>query len=556
MMLNDVVEHGDESGGGGGGAAAAAMVVVAAGGGNGQRKGNLQGLKKGPWTAAEDAILTDYVRRHGEGNWNSVQKNCGLMRCGKSCRLRWANHLRPNLKKGAFTPEEERVIIELHSKYGNKWARMATQLPGRTDNEIKNYWNTRMKRRQRAGLPMYPREFLDQTASFHMQQRQQEQNFIDHNNNNKPTSSLFTVFRKAPPADYNACNFSLSGESLADFSSSAPNAADSYQGHNSHHNNLICSTNYHPHQQQQYLNSNGVVVAPLSLSPPQVSTFAPPQQLIVFGQNSAAPAIDQLDGGSRGGGGGGESYPNNVISFTSLIMGDYEDRDVHRLESFSFASASELPSLQTPPRSGSSNAATSGYGGGAGVCIAAEEPDNGNSNNNNGDIVGDRNDEISHEDGVMMGGNMVIGDNGGMLDVLLQESKSIMCRKRKADDREISSPAGEDEGKRMCTPAMFRVAGSNEQLASNGCGWDLRDNFISSTGMEPAKEKGVVIAEEMSAATMADDDDLLSLLTNFPTSVPLPEWYRGNHHSTTNNNNNFNAYEISGSSGGLDDRQV
>ncbi|KAK6946928.1 hypothetical protein RJ641_000401, partial [Dillenia turbinata] len=113
-------------------------------------------LKKGPWTAAEDIILVEYVETHGEGNWNSVQKKTGLARCGKSCRLRWTNHLRPNLKKGSFSAEEERLILQLHSKLGNKWARMAAQLPGRTDNEIKNYWNTRMKRRIRQGLPLYP----------------------------------------------------------------------------------------------------------------------------------------------------------------------------------------------------------------------------------------------------------------------------------------------------------------------------------------------------------------------------------------------------------------
>ncbi|KAJ7298928.1 hypothetical protein O6H91_07G111800 [Diphasiastrum complanatum] len=122
-------------------------------------------LKKGPWTSAEDAILVDYVKKHGEGNWNSVQKHSGLSRCGKSCRLRWANHLRPNLKKGAFTNEEERQIIELHAKLGNKWARMASQLPGRTDNEIKNYWNTRIKRRMRAGLPVYPPDLQSLSAN-------------------------------------------------------------------------------------------------------------------------------------------------------------------------------------------------------------------------------------------------------------------------------------------------------------------------------------------------------------------------------------------------------
>ncbi|XP_077220792.1 transcription factor MYB97-like [Tasmannia lanceolata] len=113
------------------------------------------GLKKGPWTAAEDAVLREYVKKNGQGNWNSVHKNSTLFRCGKSCRLRWTNHLRPNLKKGSFSPQEERLILKLHAKLGNKWAQIASQLPGRTDNEIKNYWNTRIKRRSPARLPLY-----------------------------------------------------------------------------------------------------------------------------------------------------------------------------------------------------------------------------------------------------------------------------------------------------------------------------------------------------------------------------------------------------------------
>lgn len=85
-------------------------------------------LKKGPWTKAEDAMLIDYVTKYGEGNWSSVHRRTGLPRCGKSCRLRWANHLKPDLKKGAFTPEEEELIIEMHGKIGNKWARMAAEV--------------------------------------------------------------------------------------------------------------------------------------------------------------------------------------------------------------------------------------------------------------------------------------------------------------------------------------------------------------------------------------------------------------------------------------------
>ncbi|XP_061357631.1 transcription factor MYB97-like [Gastrolobium bilobum] len=84
-------------------------------------------MNKGPWTPQEDTTLRDYVSTYGEGMWNSVYKRSGLARCGKSCRLRWANHLRPYLKKGAFSKEEEQLVIQLHAQLGNKWARMAVQ---------------------------------------------------------------------------------------------------------------------------------------------------------------------------------------------------------------------------------------------------------------------------------------------------------------------------------------------------------------------------------------------------------------------------------------------
>ncbi|WZZ55013.1 hypothetical protein YC2023_055120 [Brassica napus] len=173
-----------------------------------------RGLKKGPWTTTEDAILTEYVRKRGEGNWNAVQKNSGLLRCGKSCRLRWANHLRPNLRKGSFSPDEEKIIIELHAKLGNKWARMASQLPGRTDNEIKNYWNTRTKRRQRAGLPLYPHEiqhrgignddeFEFSSFQFPNQDHPNHQNLIQYTNssNNSSSSSSFSSSSSQPPKE-------------------------------------------------------------------------------------------------------------------------------------------------------------------------------------------------------------------------------------------------------------------------------------------------------------------------------------------------------------------
>ncbi|XVE51237.1 hypothetical protein DITRI_Ditri02bG0023800 [Diplodiscus trichospermus] len=105
------------------------------------------GLKKGPWTPEEDQKLTDYIQKHGYGNWRTLPKNAGLQRCGKSCRLRWTNYLRPDIKRGRFSFEEEETIIQLHSILGNKWSAIAARLPGRTDNEIKNYWNTHIRKR-------------------------------------------------------------------------------------------------------------------------------------------------------------------------------------------------------------------------------------------------------------------------------------------------------------------------------------------------------------------------------------------------------------------------
>ncbi|KAL9263821.1 Transcription factor MYB33-like protein [Drosera capensis] len=117
-------------------------------------------LKKGPWTSCEDELLEEYVCLHGEGNWNAIQAHTVLARSGKSCRLRWINHLRQGLKREPITAEEEALIVELHAKKGNKWARIAEELPGRTDNKIKNFWNTRTKRLIRSGKPVYPAEVV------------------------------------------------------------------------------------------------------------------------------------------------------------------------------------------------------------------------------------------------------------------------------------------------------------------------------------------------------------------------------------------------------------
>lgn len=109
------------------------------------------GLKKGPWSPDEDQILVTYIQKHGHGNWRALPKQAGLLRCGKSCRLRWTNYLRPDIKRGNFSKEEEDTIFALHQLLGNRWSAIAARLPGRTDNEIKNIWHTHLKKKLNSG---------------------------------------------------------------------------------------------------------------------------------------------------------------------------------------------------------------------------------------------------------------------------------------------------------------------------------------------------------------------------------------------------------------------
>ncbi|CAO2183173.1 unnamed protein product [Urochloa humidicola] len=110
-------------------------------------EGRAAALRRGAWTAEEDELLARAVAREGEGRWRTLPRRAGLPRCGKSCRLRWMNYLRPGIKRGPIAADEEDLIVRLHRLLGNRWSLIAGRLPGRTDNEIKNYWNSHLAKK-------------------------------------------------------------------------------------------------------------------------------------------------------------------------------------------------------------------------------------------------------------------------------------------------------------------------------------------------------------------------------------------------------------------------
>ncbi|KAK6125047.1 hypothetical protein DH2020_041225 [Rehmannia glutinosa] len=155
---------------------------------------NKQKVKRGLWSPEEDEKLINYISTHGHGCWSTVPRLAGLQRCGKSCRLRWINYLRPDLKRGNFTPQEAALIIELHRILGNRWAQIARHLPGRTDNEVKNFWNSSIKKK----LLTHRSIHSDLSATFsanHLlpstsSDSHQNLFLMNKNNNNNPNPQL------------------------------------------------------------------------------------------------------------------------------------------------------------------------------------------------------------------------------------------------------------------------------------------------------------------------------------------------------------------------------
>ncbi|CAB4271970.1 unnamed protein product [Prunus armeniaca] len=158
------------------------------------------GLKKGPWTAEEDKKLINFILTNGQCCWRAVPKLAGLLRCGKSCRLRWTNYLRPDLKRGLLSETEEKMVIDLHAQLGNRWSKIASHLPGRTDNEIKNHWNTHIKKKlKKMGIDPLTHKPIANDVNDQSQQ-EQSQNQQEEAQKSCPANDTFEVEQITPAA--------------------------------------------------------------------------------------------------------------------------------------------------------------------------------------------------------------------------------------------------------------------------------------------------------------------------------------------------------------------
>nr|AIT52276.1 MYB family protein [Jatropha curcas] len=190
-------------------------------------------VRKGAWTPAEDGLLRSCIQRHGEGKWHTVPSRAGLNRCRKSCRLRWLNYLKPDIKRGKFTLDEIDLMIKLHNLLGNRWTLIAGRLPGRTANDVKNFWNTHMRKKLKPSSPYReednekgktvkiikprPRKLSKNISLFTATAKDKDHRQNDNGYDKAPTPVAFPPFDNKIENQSNTTN-PFAGESASTFS--------------------------------------------------------------------------------------------------------------------------------------------------------------------------------------------------------------------------------------------------------------------------------------------------------------------------------------------------
>ncbi|MED6184456.1 hypothetical protein PIB30_047579 [Stylosanthes scabra] len=253
-------------------------------------------VKRGPWSPEEDTKLKEYIEKHGTGgNWIALPQKAGLKRCGKSCRLRWLNYLRPNIKHGEFSDEEDRIICSLYANIGSRWSIIAAQLPGRTDNDIKNYWNTKLKKKLMALLPHHhqqnpPSSFFPYSSSSLQTTDDNNHHYYYYNTSAAGASTIpptmsFTAVPPPPPSTTTSYYYNYT---------TATNTAAA---------SSIMSLPFYQNQEQEHYHTQQ---QPLLISPMQLQQYYP-----MFGSEGSCSSSD----GSCSYGGNKEIKKEEMMGF-------------------------------------------------------------------------------------------------------------------------------------------------------------------------------------------------------------------------------------------------